>query len=125
MAHLEDRVLDLGLNVLDTEATHLYLDSAEPATYTAATSTNALGNNNFGAGAVFGAPAAGTPNGRQVASAAVAAGSITANGTAAFVSATDNTNTRLLSVNALSATQVVTSGNTWSMASFINRIPNQ
>jgi hypothetical protein len=125
MAHLEDRVLDLGLNVLDTEATHLYLDSSEPATYTAATSTNALGNNNFGAGAVFGAPAAGSPNGRQVASASVSAGSITATGTAAFVSATDNTNTRLLSVNALSATQSVTSGNTWSMASFLIRIPNQ
>lgn len=125
MPFVADRVLDLGLNVLDTEATHLYLCSAEPATYTAATSTNALGNNNFGAGLVFGAPAAGSPNGRKVASAAVSAGSITATGTASHVAATDNTNLRLLGALSLAATQAVTSGNTWQMASFDIRLPSQ
>ena len=31
------RVLDSGLNVLDTEATHIYICSAEPMTYAQAT----------------------------------------------------------------------------------------
>ena len=44
MATLNDRVYDNGLTVLDTEATYLYICSQEPATYTAATSTYALGN---------------------------------------------------------------------------------
>jgi hypothetical protein len=65
MPSLQSRVLDLGLNVLDTETTHLYLCSQEPTTYTEATSTYALGNNNFGAGGAFGAPAARAPNGRS------------------------------------------------------------
>jgi hypothetical protein len=127
MPVLQDRVLDLGLNVLDTEATHFYICSAEPATYTAATSTNALGNNNFGAGAAYGSPAAGSPNGRKVTSTAVAAGagSVTATGTATHLAATDNTNSRLLATYSLSASQAVTSGNTWSAAAFDTRIPNQ
>lgn len=125
MPFVDSRVLDLGLNVLDTESTHLYLCSSEPATFTAASSTVALGNNNFGAGAVFGAPAAGSPNGRQVASAAVTAGSITATGTAANWAATDNANSRLNATGSLSATQAVTSGNTWQMASFTVKLPSQ
>jgi hypothetical protein len=125
MPFVDSRVLDLGLNVLDTESTHLYLDSSEPATYTAASSTNALGNNNFGAGAVFGAPSAGAPNGRQVASAAVASGSITATGTAANWAATDNTNSRLNATGALAASQAVTSGNTWQMATLSVKLPSQ
>lgn len=125
MALVGDRVLDNGLTVLDTESTHMYLCSTEPGTYTAASSTLALGNNNFGAGAVFGAPAAGSPNGRKVSSAAVSAGSITANGTAGFWAATDNANSRLSVEGALAATQVVTSGNTWGMASLDVRLPNQ
>jgi hypothetical protein len=125
MALVGDRVLDLGLNVLDTESTHMYLCSTEPATFTAASSTLALGNNNFGAGAVFGAPAAGSPNGRKVSSAAVSGGSVTANGTAGFWAATDNANSRLSVEGALAATQVVTSGNTWGMASLDVRLPNQ
>lgn len=125
MPFVDSRVLDLGLNVLDTESTHLYLCSSEPSTFTAASSTLALGNNNFGAGAVFGAPAAGSPNGRKVSSAAVSAGSITATGTAANWAATDNTNSRLNVTGALAATQAVTSGNTWQMASFDVRLPSQ
>lgn len=125
MPTVDSRVLDNGLSVLDTESTHLYLTSSEATTFTQASSTFALGNNNFGAGAVFGAPAAGSPNGRKVSSAAVSAGSITATGTAAFWAATDNTNSRLNATGSLSATQAVTSGNTWQMASFDVRLPNQ
>jgi hypothetical protein len=43
MPLLADRVYDLGLNVLGTEANAVYICNAEPATYTATTVTNALG----------------------------------------------------------------------------------
>lgn len=122
---LQDRVLDLGLNVLDTEATHIYVVSADPTTYTEATSTYALGNKNFGAGAAFGSPAAGSPNGRKVDSVAITDGSITATGTATGWAVTDNTNTRLLANGDLSSSQSVTNGNTFTLGSFEIRIPNQ
>jgi hypothetical protein len=66
MPTVADRVLDLGLNVLDTEATHLYINyTSEPTTFTEATSTKACGNKNWGAGAVCGSPAAGHPMGAR------------------------------------------------------------
>jgi hypothetical protein len=123
MPTVQDRVLDLGLNVLDTEATHIYICSAEPTTYTAATSTNALGNKNFGAGGVAGAPAAGSPNGRKVTTVAVTDGSITATGTAAAWAIVDSANSRLLATGVLSATQAVTSGNTFTLPAFDIRLP--
>ena len=125
MPHLEDRVLDLGLNVLDTEATHMYLCSAEPTTYASATATSALGNKNWGAGSVFGSPASASPNGRKVTSAVVSDGTVTGTGTAGFWAATDNTGGRLLAAGALSATQGVTSGNSWTLTAFDVRIPGQ
>jgi hypothetical protein len=117
-AHYEPRVLDLGLNVLDTEATHFYICGTEPTTFTEASSTFALGNKSWGAGLGFGAPAAGSPNGRKVTSVAVTDGAVTANGSAAWLAVTDNTNSRLHAVFALSAAQTVTLGNAWTLPAF-------
>jgi hypothetical protein len=118
-----DRVLDLGLNVLDTEATHIYITSALATTFTEASSTFALGNKNFGVGAAVGAPAAGAPNGRKVTTTAITDGSVTATGTASHWAITDNTNSRLLAAFTLSTTQAVTSGNTFSLPAFDVRLP--
>lgn len=123
MAALADRVLDLGLNVLDTETTHINICDAEPANYTAATSTNKLGDKNWGAGNAFGSPAAGSPNGRKVTSVAITDGSVSATGTASHWAATDNTNSRLHATNSLSSSQGVTSGNQFTLAAFDIRIP--
>ena len=123
MPFIADRVLDLGLNVLDTEATHIYVCNAEPATFTAATTTNALGNKNFGAGGCFGAPAARTPSGRRVSSIAVTDGSVTGTGTASHWAVVDTANSRLLATGSLAASQAVTSGNTFTLASFDIGIP--
>jgi hypothetical protein len=125
-ANVQDYVLDNGLAALKSGATHIYIDSAEPSTYTAASSTYALGNNNFGAGAVFpGAIAAGSaPLGRQLATAAVTAGSVTATGTATNWSIVDAANSRLLAVGLLSASQAVTSGNTFALPSFTIKLVN-
>lgn len=124
-ANLQDRVLDLGLNVLDTETTHIEICSAEPANYTAASSTVNLGTKNWGAGAAFGSPAARAPNGRKVASVAITDGTVTATGTATNLAATDHTNTRLHAVLTLSASQGVTNGNTFSVATYDVGIPGQ
>lgn len=125
MSFFNDNTLDNGLAALKAAADKVYVCSAEPATYTAATSTNALGNKNFGAGAVFpGAIAAGSPSGRKLSSAAITDGNVTANGTASHYAVVTSGSTRLELANALSATQVVTSGNTFALASFDARLPN-
>ncbi len=122
MPFLDDRVFDNGLTVLDTEANRLDICSSEPTTYTQATSTLTLGNKTLGAGDI-GAPAAGSPNGRQVTVQALTSGSVTATGTATHYAITDTGNSRLLATGALSASQSVTNGNTFSTSSFTIRIP--
>jgi hypothetical protein len=122
MPFLNDRVFDNGLTVLDTEANRLDICSSEPTTYTAATSTASLGNKTLGAGDI-GAPAAGSPNGRQVTVQALTSGSVTATGTATHYAITDTGNSRLLATGALSSSQAVTNGNTFSTSSFTIRIP--
>jgi hypothetical protein len=125
MPFLNDNTLDNGLAALKAAATHVYLNSAEPATYTAATSTNALGNKSFGAGAVYPAAiAAGAPSGRQVVSAAVTDGSVTATGTATHSSVVTSGSSRLEVAQALSASQGVTSGNIFTLTAQTVRLPN-
>lgn len=119
-----DWVLDNGLAGLKSNATHIYICSQAPTTYTEATSTYALGNKNFGAGSVFpGSIAAGSPNGRKLTTAAVTDGSVTGNGTAARWAIVDSVNSRLLLDNDLSSSQVVASGNIFSLPGFDFRIP--
>lgn len=123
MPLIADRVYDLGLNVLDTEANAIYICNAEPATYTAATTTNALGNATGGNFPGIGVPSAGTPNGRQVTVNAVTNGTVTATGTASHYAIVDTVNSRLLATSSLTASQAVTSGNTFTLTSFTIRIP--
>lgn len=125
MAYLNDNTLDNGLAALKAAASHIYICSTEPATYTAATSTNALGNKNFGAGSVFpGAIAAGAPSGRKLATAAVTDGAVTATGTASHYAVVASAATRLEAANSLSSSQAVTSGNVWTMGSVDVRLAN-
>lgn len=120
MAFLNDRVLDNGLTVLDTEANRLDICSAEPTTYTQATSTNSLGNKTS---LSIGAPTARTPNGRKVVVAAITNGTVTADGTATHIAIVDTANSRLLATQALTASQVVTSGNTFTLPTIDIGIP--
>lgn len=121
MPFMNDRVFDLGLNVLDTEANRLDICSTEPATYAAATSTNTLGNKTSFA---IGAPADRTPNGRKVTTASITDGAVTATGTATHWAITDTGNSRLLATGALSASQAVTNGNVFTLAAFDLGIPD-
>jgi len=120
-----DYALDNGLNAVKNLADKIYICTNDPLTFVDATSTYALGNKNFGAGGCFGAPGAGSPNGRVIASTQITDGSITATGTAAKWAVVDSANSRLLANGSLAASQAVTAGNTFTLASFNIRLPNQ
>jgi len=121
MATLNDRVFDNGLTVLDTEASKILVTSQESTTYTEANATHALGNSTS---LSIGTPADRSGGGREVTVAAITDGSITGTGTATHYAIVDVSNTRLLVTGALSASQSVTSGNTFTVASFAIGIPD-
>lgn len=121
MATLNDRVFDNGLTVLDTEANAIHVTSQEATSYTDATSTSTLGNSTS---LSIGAPADRSGGGREVTVTAISDGSITGSGTATHYAIVDTTNSRLLVTGSLSASQSVTSGNTFSLASFTIGIPD-
>jgi transketolase N-terminal domain/subunit len=121
MASLATFYQDLALAGVQTDSTRLDITSAEATTYTQAITTFSLGNKLTPS---VGAPAAGTPSGRQVTVAAITGGSVTASGTAAFWALTNVVGTRLIATGSLSVSQAVTSGNTFSLAAFTIVLPN-
>jgi len=121
MATLNDRVLDNGLTVLDTEATRVDITSQEATSYAEATSTYTLGNETS---ISISAPADASPNGRKVTLSAISGASVTSTGTATHFAISDTSNTRLLATGSLSASQAVTSGNTFSLTATDIRIPD-
>jgi hypothetical protein len=127
VASLESRILDFGLNELDTLATHVMICAAEPTVYSLCSvgAANSLGNKAFGAGAAFGVPSDHSVNGRFVASTAITDGTIATTGTAGWWAVIDSPNARLHAHQSLSATQAVTAGNTFTLSSFTIRIPSQ
>jgi hypothetical protein len=120
MVMLNDRVLDNGLTVLDTEANRLDICTQEPATYTEATSTYTKGNKTS---LSVGSPAARSPSGRKVTVAAITDGTVSGTGTVTHYAITDTVNSRLLAAQSLSASQAVTSGNTFTLGAFDIGIP--
>jgi len=121
MATLNDRVFDNGLTVLDTEANRIDITSIEATTYAEATSTNTLGNSTS---LSIGAPADRAGGGREVTVAAITDGSVTGTGTATHYAIVDTINSRLLATGSLSASQAVTSGNTFTLSSVAIGIPD-
>ena len=121
MATLDNRVFDNGLTVLDTEANKVLVTSQEASTYAEANSTYALGNSTS---LSIGAPADRSGGGRKVAVAAITDGSITGTGTATHYALVDTNNSRLLATGSLTASQAVTSGNTFTLATFDIGIPD-
>ena len=121
MASLSNNVFDSGLNYLDTNASHVYICSQEPTTYTEAITTYALGNK---ATPTIAAPADRTGGGRQVTVSAITDGSVTADGTATHYGIVYAGGAELLAAGALSASQVVTNGNTFTLTEFEVGIPD-
>ena len=121
MATLNDRVFDNGLTVLDTEGNRIDVTSQEATTYAEATSTYTLGNSTS---LSIGAPADRSGGGREVTVAAISDGSVSGTGTATHYAIVDTSNSRLLATGTLSASQSVTTGNTFTLASFAIGIPD-
>ena len=86
----------------------------EAATYTDATSTHCCGTS----AVTLTGPAAGSPSGRAVTVPAISAGSVTASQTAAFWALVGTAGSTLYATGALSATQAVSSGISFTLASF-------
>jgi hypothetical protein len=121
MASISDYVLDAALSKLDTEANRVDICSAEPTTYTAATSTNTLGNSTS---ISISAPTNGDTSGRKVTLSAISGASVTGTGTATHFAISDTSNSRLLATGSLSSSQSVTSGNTFSLTAVDIEIPD-
>ena len=121
MSLVADRCLDAALQVLTSEVNRLDICSSEPTTYTQATSTYTLGNKTS---PTVGSPADASPNGRKVTVSAITNGTVTGTGTAGYWALVDTSNSRLLAAGPLSATQAVTSGNTFMLTAFDVRIPD-
>ena len=120
MATLNDRVFDNGLTVLDTEANRIDITSAE-ATSFANVSAVTLGNSTS---LSIGAPQDRSGGGREVVVAAITDGSVTGTGTATHYAIVDTVNSRLLATGSLTASQSVTSGNTFTLSSVAIGIPD-
>ena len=121
MPSLHNDVFDNGLTVLDTAANALHLCSQEPTTYTEATATYTLG---VKTSPTISVPGDRTGGGRKVTVSAISDGTVTATGTATSWALVDTTTTRLLATAALDASQALTSGNTFTLASFDCGIPD-
>jgi hypothetical protein len=120
MATLDNRVFDNGLTVLDTEANAIHITSAE-ATSFANVSSVTLGNSTS---LSIGAPQDRAGGGREVVVAAITDGSVTGTGTATHYAIVDTVNSRLLATGSLTASQAVTSGNTFTLSSVAIGIPD-
>ena len=125
MPSVQSVVLDSGLTNFKNVASHIYICSTEPTTYAEATSTFALGNKNFGAGAALSGPSAASPNGRRISTVAITDGVVTGTGTATSWALVVAGSSALLASGSLSAAQAVTSGNTFTLAGFDIRLPSQ
>ena len=121
MATIADRVFDNGLTILDTEANKITVTSQESTTYASANSTHALGASTS---LSINAPADRSGGGRKVTVAAISDGAVSATGTATHYALIDTSNSRLLVTGALTASQAVTNGNTFTLASFDIGIPD-
>lgn len=109
MPFINDEVFDQGLNYADTNGTRIDICSAEPASF-AGIAAVSLGNATVNTGA----PQNGAVDGRRVIVPAITTGSVTATGTATHWALSDGT-AILVATGPLSASQAVTSGNTFTL----------
>lgn len=113
MAFIRDTTLDLLVDDIDSGVTTLYITSAEATTYAEASSTYALGTK---ASPTISAAGPGTPNGRSVTVSAITDGTVSGTDTATHWALTSGS--VLYATGALSSSQAVSSGNTFTLTTF-------
>ena len=122
MAALHDDVFDNGLLAgLKTPTENLHILSADPELTWGNIATYLLGTK---ATPTVADPSDRSGGGREVVVAAITDGSVSATGTASHFAITDDSATKILATGALSATQGVTSGNTFTLTEFAIGIPD-
>lgn len=114
MAYINDLAFDAAIGYLVTNGTRLHICSAEPSSAANAVSLS-LGNK---ATITLGSATDRTPTGRKTVVPAISDGSVTATGTATHWAIINSGATILSATGALSASQSVTSGNTFTLAAF-------
>ncbi len=115
MAYMPDSSYDAALDDACNNVENLYLCSQEPSTFTEASSTYKLATK---ASPSIGAAANRTGGGRQRTVAAITDGTVDATGTATHWALTDDSLSILKPTGALSASQSVTNGNTFTTTAF-------
>jgi len=119
--YLNDRVLDFGLNEIDTNANKLLICNALPTTYAEANATFAMGNKT---GPTISAPQDNGSNGRKVVISAITDGALTATGTGSHWALVDTANSRLLAAGPVATPQSVANGGIFTTSSFDIYIPD-
>lgn len=113
MAFIADSIFDNGLSYATTNGETLYITSAEATTYAEANATFKLGTKTS---ATVGSPAAGATDGRRVIVSAITDGAVNGTGTAThWALCKDSATSELLATGALTSSQAVTSGNTFTL----------
>ena len=112
MPYINDEVFDGGLDYADVNGTRIDICfTQEPTTYTEATTTYTCGNKT---GLNTGVPEDGVVDGRRAVVPAITDGTVSDTQTAGWWGLTDGTSI-LVAAGPLSATQAVTSGNTFTL----------
>ena len=109
MPLISDEVFDQGLDYADTNGTRIDICSSEPANF-AGIAAVSLGNATVNTGATQN----GATDGRRVIVPAITTGSVTGTGTATHWALSNGT-AILVATGPLSASQAVTSGNTFTL----------
>jgi len=117
---LHDDIFDNGLSALDNTE-KLYILSADPGLTWGNIATYALGNKATPTIEAIGDRAGG---GRKRTVSAITDGTVTGTGTATHFALTDDSASKILAAGDLSASQGVTSGNTFTLTSFDIGIPD-
>jgi len=121
MAFINDNAFDAALNYIITNGTRLHICSAEPTSAAQAVSLS-LGNK---ASITPGAVQNGAVSGRRTTIPAITDGAVTANGTATHWALINGATATILAASgSLSASQVVASGNTFTLDAFDITIPD-
>ena len=120
MALLHNDYFDLGMTTFAGEVEELHILTAEPLVY-ADVATNTMG---VKANPTITGPTDRTGGGRELTVAAISDGSVTANGTPTHIALVDNTNSKLLAVQAVSSADAMLSGDTFTTTAFTIGTPD-
>lgn len=121
MAALHDDVFDNGLSAIDDNTENLHILKADPGLTFANIATHLLGTK---ATPTIAAPSDRSGGGREVVISAITDGSVSATDTATHFALTDDSASKVLASGALSSSQSVTDGNTFTLTEFAVGIPD-